>query len=237
MSDTKCTCGPHRSINEQQTGDDRCPALAYHDGVAHIHPLAGWTPEVDSLCLRCDTLWLAGATHVCADYTDSHNWKLAPPKLFGCTVCSERFETQSEANIHVCPKPYRRTPTITASSILAQRGTQYEGRPSAALQHDLERAVIKKQRERLDGITNTITADMFDPVTGMLIKITCPTCQRPIAQKGNDSPDFAADSAFVEIVTEFMKVDHLGSAQDKVERLSKIYRFARREPITSERED
>ena len=62
------------------------------------------------------------------------------------------------------------------------------------------------------------------------MQINCPTCNRPLAEKGDEATaDPSTDTTFVDIVTAFIKVDHLTSAQEKVERLQKRFRFVERE--------
>lgn len=69
------------------------------------------------------------------------------------------------------------------------------------------------------------------------MSINCPSCGRPMAQKGEEI-DPAGDSGFVEVVGEFLKVDKKESVHNKVEALQKVYRFVRREdPPQSDRED
>jgi hypothetical protein len=82
----------------------------------------------------------------------------------------------------------------------------------------------------------------YSPAPGQ-VALNCPTCNRPMAAKGDDSITAVPEGSEAyqdAIALEFVKVAQTGvqNEQDRVKKLLKIYRFERRETTSQdERED
>jgi len=79
----------------------------------------------------------------------------------------------------------------------------------------------------------------MDPLTaGTQMTLNCPTCNRPLAEKGDPGSEYEFSEN--EVILEFIRVMQSGvqNEEDRYKRLAKKFRFVRREaPAEPERED